>query len=387
MLAERVKYAINPIHEEDSLVEDLEKKGEKVIKLNQGDPAKYFPTPKYIIEALIKAVKEGKTYYSSVKGAYELREAIRKKYKEKYGLELDSENIVITQGVSEALNFINASLISKNDYAVIPQPYYSSYLPYLRIYGGKPIFLRLDGEDWRPDIDGLKKECKGKKVKYFLVNTPHNPTGSVLTKGDMEEIAEIAKEHDAYLFSDEIYDEIIFGGSKHTCIGEICEGDYEKYGIINGASKVYDSTGLRLGFIALGKKDELAESIANFASLRLSANTPSEYAYLEAIENQKEHEAEIRRMRNEIEKRVAFAAKKLNKMGLKTAMPKGAFYVFPRLSRMEEKEFVRRLLIEKKVYVSRGSGFGAPGYFRIVALADTKVLGEALERIREMLEA
>ncbi|MEM3272933.1 MAG: aminotransferase class I/II-fold pyridoxal phosphate-dependent enzyme [Candidatus Micrarchaeaceae archaeon] len=391
-VSEASKFAASPIREDDSIAAQLIKAGKKVIKLNTGDPAKYFSTPSYIINAYIKALKSNRTFYSDSQGIPELREAVSKRHKRLYGTDVDPSRIVITQGLSEALYFINTALIDRGDSAVIIRPYYPSYLPYLNIVGGTASFADYDEDKgWSIDTDALERVVKkARRLKYMLITNPNNPTGGVLEKGTLEEIVEIAKNHDLFLISDEIYDELIFGGN-FASVSEVANGI--PHMVLNGASKNLDATGFRIGYMLLPEEDEKSteflKKIVDLARMRLSANTPAQYAVAEGINNENRHSKSVRELRDEIKQRVLFVTREVNKSEYMQAVePHGAFYVFPKirldaLRLKDDKEFVSRLLLEEYVQLTRGSGFGSPGHIRIVALPEKEVLGEAVARIEE----
>lgn len=394
LLSENSKYAINVIREEDLFAAKLRQEGKRVISLSTGDPAAYFNTPKYTIDAYIKALKDSKTSYSSSLGIPGLREAVAARQNRMYGGNLTGENVLITQGISEGLTFLNYALIDQGDTAVLFRPYYAPYVSYLKLHGGHEITGEyVEEKKWSIDTDKLRKTLKeaqgGRKPKYLLVANPNNPAGTVLEEKVLREIVEAAKDNGILLVSDEIYDEIVYNGAKFTSITGLARGI--PHIILNGASKCYDATGFRMGFTIIPEQDKVSEEIKariiELASLRLSPNTPAQYAMVEALSNVEEHNKAIRQMTLEIEKRVTFAANMINRSEfMQTAMPNGAFYIFPKLNMKklnlkDDKEFIHKLLEEEQVQIARGSGFGTEGHIRIVALAETKVLEEGIGKI------
>lgn len=399
VLSERSKHAVSAIREDDLLAEKLRKQGKEVIKLNIGDPAAYFKTPEYIIDAYIGALKKGHTSYSDSIGIPELRQAVAKKYREGHGADFTGDDVVVTQGVSEALAFINEALINPGENAVFFTPYYAPYISYLRIYGGDMIEgYYMEDQGWDIDIDSLEKKLKNekrqKRAKYLIIANPNNPTGTVLGQEALKRLVETANNHDLILISDEIYDEIVFNGKKFTSIAKLATG--APHIIVHGASKCYDSTGFRLGFIIVPGEDKVSmgikSSMRNMADLRLSSNTPAQYAIAEGLNNTTEHKKAIGEMVKKIEDQVNFAVGEINKSNfMKTVVPNGAFYIFPKLNMEKldiknDKEFVEKLLEEEQVQLARGSGFGAEGHIRLVALADKQTLKTAIERIEGFCE-
>ncbi len=396
LISYRSKYVNNPIEEQDKLAYKLIKSGKKVIKLNRGDPAVYFKTPKYTVDAYVKALREGHTGYSMAIGVPELKEAVALRYKRMYGLNAGPDNVLITQGLSEALVMINSTLINEGDKAILFRPYYTVYVPYMKLFGGNPIFEKYDeSNNWNVDTESLerslKREGKSKRVKYMLLTNPNNPTGTVLSRNILEEIVDLANEYGILLISDEIYDELVFNKAKFTSICEIAKGI--PYVILNGASKNFDATGFRLGFVVIPNDDKISETIMekmeNFAVTRLSSNTPAEYAMVETLTNQKDHKKALKTLVGGIEKRVNFAAKLINESEyMHTVVPRGAFYIFPRvnfdnLKIKDDKKLTDLLLTEELVQITRGSGFGDGNHVRLVSLAPEEILEDAINKINK----
>jgi alanine-synthesizing transaminase len=388
-------YAQNLILELDPLAERLGNSGRKVVKLNRGDPPRFFPTPKYIIDAYVKALREGATYYSRSQGLVELVEAVIGRYKRMYRMKLQEDDVITTAGVSEALLFINNAIMNRGERAVLFAPYYPQYIPRLMIEGGVPLIgnMIMD-KNWDVDLDGLSRKLKkmkrsGKNIKYMMVTNPHNPTGKVFERKDLKELVQVANDYGVLLISDEIYDEIVYNGKKFTSIGEVAKG--VPHMILNGSSKNFDSTGFRIGFMIIPGKDRVSESLkrkfSQYALVRLSLNTPSEYAVAEAMNNRKEHEKAIRSMTGAIEKRVNFAVDLLRENPYVTVTrPSGAFYILPKLDMKDlnfksSRDFVVSALMETGVQMTGGYSFGAPSNFRIAALPPEETLEYAINRI------
>ncbi len=394
ILSKAAKYAVNPIQEDDEDAIRLMKKGKSVIRINRGDPPVYFHTPKYIIDAFIRALREHKTGYANPLGVPELRDAVANRYEKLYKTNLDRDKVTITQGVSEALIFLNTMLIDRGDAAVLFKPFYTQYAPDLQLYGGRPIIESYREETgWDIDLDRLRKrvsaEAKHNRIKYMLITNPNNPTGTVLGKNVLKEIVSIANDNDIVLISDEIYDEIVFNGAKFTSVSEVAKGI--PHMIIGGASKILDATGFRIGFVMVPEDDkvsvQLNETIRNLARVRLSANAPAQYAIAEGLSNTSAHKKAIRAMVDDIEDRVNYTSKLINESRyMHTVVPNGAFYIFPKLNMSElrirnDTEFVKKLLHEEYVQITRGSGFGAKDHIRLVALPPKNVLGDAVDKI------
>ncbi len=401
LLSKRSAFVYNPILEEDDDAAKLAKRGINVMKLNRGDPAYYFPTPKYMIDAYVDALRASKTYYSDSIGVRELREAVAGRYKRMYGVNASPDNVIATAGITEGLAFINSALINSGDRAVIFKPYYVQYITNLREYGGRPLFgIYNEGEGWSIHLDHIRGELRKMKragrigrVKYMIITNPNNPTGTVLKRKVLEEVVDIANENGIVLISDEIYDEIVYNGAKFTSVGQVAKG--VPHILLHGASKVFDATGFRMGYMVFPEQDRksmaIRDKIVDYARMRLSLNTPAEYALAEGISNRKEHDKAIGGMVSNIAKRVNSVTDILKRNdAISVVRPNGAFYVLPRLKMSglrikDDKEFIRRVLEEEHVQITRGSGFGSPNHFRIVALAPEKELADAVGRIEALL--
>ncbi|ASI14104.1 aspartate/tyrosine/aromatic aminotransferase [Candidatus Mancarchaeum acidiphilum] len=400
-LAKRSKFAYNDIEEDDAIASKIEKTGKEVIKLNRGDPPQYIKTPDYIIDAYVDALRSYKTGYVDMTGIKELREAVSDRYARSYKAKVSPENVIVTQGVSEALAFLNNVLINDRDQAILFAPYYPQYMPLLQMYGGSPIIEKYSEKlNWNLDIDSLGRSLKRmakpqlRKVKYMMITNPNNPTGTVLKRDYLEDIVDLANEYGLFLVSDEIYDEIVYNGAKFTSVSEVANG--VPHMILNGASKVYDSTGFRIGFMIIPGTDKFSSKVSaklkDYATVRLSVNTPAQYAIAAAITNKKEHEKAIKNMVKEISDRVNYAYNLLKKNEyLDIVKPNGSFYIFPKikldlLKIKDDNDFVVKLLKDKNLQVTRGSGFGGDGHFRIVSLPTKSILKESVDRINDFCE-
>ncbi len=390
---DKISMVENPIAETSQIAEQLEKEGKQILKFSIGDPAAYFKTPEYILSAYKLALENHKTAYSDWKGNEGLRSAVASRYKDLYNVEYTPDTVQITQGVSEALQFINMSLIEKNTTAVIIAPFFTQYLPYILMEGGKPILTFHDfSNNWNIDTESLKEKIKnaGKnKPKYILVTNPNNPTGTVPSEKSLKEVVEIAKDNDIFLISDEIYDEILYKGTKFTSVSSLAKG--VPHMILNGASKNLIATGFRIGFCITPENDKksvsLRDSISILSNSRLSANTPSQYAVAEGISNKEEHKKALKDFIDKVERRASLSYKLSQESEfLKAVKPTSAFYLFPQidlniLKINTDKEFVELLLKEEHLQVIRGSGFGMPGFIRMVTLPSEDKITEAFSCI------
>jgi aspartate/methionine/tyrosine aminotransferase len=391
-IASRRRFVSNPIAEVHKLANNLVGSGKKVFRLDTGDPAVYFKTPKYMIDAYKEALDSGETNYSKAEGSEELVSAVARRYKRLYGISLSNDDIIITAGLSEAFLFLNNALINRGDAGILFRPYYPPYHTYLKLCEGIEISGRYDeSSGWQIDIDNLKSRIRNNKrrIKYMLVTNPNNPTGTVLSRNALKELVEVANDNEIFLVSDEIYDEITFGNAKFTSLGELAKG--MPHMIWNGASKNFDATGFRIGFMIIPEDDKrsiaLKSALSDFALARLSVNTPAEHAIAIGMNNVAAHNKAVRFMAKQMADRVKYANKLINESQyMESVEPNGAFYIFPKvdlksLNFKTDNDFVMSLLKSKLVQTRSGSAFGSPGHFRIVSLAPKEILGYAINKI------
>ena len=379
-----VEYAIRDI---TLHARQYEKTGRKIIYLNIGDPVKYdFPTPDHIKKALIDAVLSNFNYYADSEGILELREAIVKKESQK-GLSITVEDVLVTNGISEGLDMVAASIVEPNSEVLMPGPYYPPYASYVKFYGGKPIEFKLT-EDGKPDLDDIKSKISPKARALCIIN-PNNPTGEVFNSKDLKQLVDVAAEQDMYVICDEIYDKLIFD-QEFTGIGKVAKD--APVILLNGFSKVYLMTGWRCGYICMNSDCQKLENIRNnipkLARVRIAANLPVQKAAVAALQGPQEYIAETV---TKLRKRRDLVVKRLNEMnGISCKLPNGAFYTFPKilLSRWKtDKDFVLDLLNKTGILTVHGSGFGelGKGHFRIVYLPNEQILEEAMDKLSHFL--
>ena len=380
-----VEYAIRDIVES---ARKVQQKGMQVDYLNIGDPVQFgFQPPDNVRQALIDAINKGENYYSSSEGLLELRQEIAKKENVK-GLSISSEEILVTNGVSEGLDMVISSIVEDGDEVLLPGPYYPPYASYVRLHGGIPIEFAVDLNNSTPDIEDIKSKITSKTVAICLIS-PNNPTGVVFNEKSLKDLVDIANQHNLYIICDEIYDQIIFD-EKFVGIGKVA-GDSPVI-ILNGFAKVHLMSGWRIGYIAFNqssKLDALRENLPKLARVRIATSLPVQYAALESLRGPQDY---IGNFVSEVKKHRDFVVKRLNEMpGLSCPNPKGAFYAFPKIEDNRfgtDKEFVTKLLESKGVLTVHGSGFGekyGSGHFRLVYLPDMKILDSAMNKIEEFV--
>ena len=380
-----VEYAIRDIVES---ARKVQQKGMNVDYLNIGDPVQFgFQPPDNVRQALIDAINKGENYYSSSEGLLELRQEIAKKENAK-GLSISSEEILVTNGVSEGLDMVISSIVEEGDEVLLPGPYYPPYASYVRLHGGIPIEFAVDLNNSTPDIEDIKSKITSKTVAICLIS-PNNPTGVVFNEKSLKDLVDIANQHNLYIICDEIYDQIIFD-EKFVGIGKVA-GDSPVI-VLNGFSKVHLMSGWRIGYIAFNqssKLDALRENLPKLARVRIATSLPVQHAALESLRGPQDY---IGNFVSEVKKHRDFVVKRLNEMpGLSCPNPKGAFYAFPKIEDNRfgtDKEFVTKLLESKGVLTVHGSGFGekyGSGHFRLVYLPDMKILDSAMNKIEEFV--
>ena len=382
-----VEYAIRDIVLE---ARKAERAGIKVDYLNVGDPPQNgFQPPPNVIEAYVQALRDGNNYYAPSEGLPQLRGAIAEKEAAK-GLQTSADDVIVTNGISEALDMVTASIVENGDEVLLPGPYYPPYASYVRLHGGVPVEFKVDLFSRKPDIEDMRSKITSRTVAVCLIN-PSNPTGVVLERGSLKQIVDVANEHDLYIICDEIYDRITFDGA-FTGIGSV--GGDSPIILLNGFSKVNLMTGWRLGYIAFSSSprlDNIKRYLPQLARVRIAANMPAQYAALESLRGPQEY---IGDFVGELRRRRDLVVGRLNKMpGLACPQVQGAFYVFPRIldnPYESDRQFVLKLLQEKGVLAVHGSGFGkayGSGHFRLVYLASVPTLNSALDRIESFMSS
>jgi alanine-synthesizing transaminase len=377
-----VEYAIRDII---SYARAYESTGKQITYLNIGDPVKYdFVTPEHIKQALIDAVKNNQNYYTESEGLLELREAIVEKESQK-GLSVTEEDVLVTNGVSEGLDMIMASVVDPNTEVLMPGPYYPPYASYVKFYGGKPIEFKLN-DDGGPDLEDLESKITSRSNAICIIS-PNNPTGEVFDRRSLQQLIEVAAEHDLYIVCDEIYDKIVFD-DQFTGIGKVAKDS--PLILLNGFSKGYLMTGWRCGYICTNsnsrKLDDIRKNVPKLARVRISANLPVQIAAVQALRGPQDH---IKEMVEKLRRRRDYVVKRLNAIeGISCKIPKGAFYVFPEINLnsrwKDDLQFVVDLLEKTGVLTVHGSGFGTAfgaGHFRIVYLPSEQVLEQAMDKL------
>ncbi|NJE25604.1 pyridoxal phosphate-dependent aminotransferase [Thermococcus sp. MV5] len=365
---------------------DLAQGIEGVISLGIGEPD--FDTPAHIKEYAKEALDRGLTHYSPNSGILELREAVAEKLKKHNKINADPKTqIMITVGTNQQILMGLSTFLKDNEEVLIPSPMFVSYAPAVILAGGKPIEVpTYEENEFRLSVDELKKYITP-KTRALIINSPNNPTGAVLTKKDLEEIADFAVEHDLIILSDEVYEYFVYDGVKNYSMASL-NGMFERTITMNGFSKTFAMTGWRLGFVAA--PEWIIEKMIRFQMYNATCPvTFIQYAAAKALKDERSWEA-IEEMRREYERRRNLVWKRLNEMGLPTVKPKGAFYIFPKIkdTGLSSKEFSELMIKEAKVVLVPGTAFGqaGEGYIRISYATAYEKLEEAMDRIEKVLK-
>ncbi|MCH7811976.1 MAG: aminotransferase class I/II-fold pyridoxal phosphate-dependent enzyme [Chloroflexi bacterium] len=353
-----------------------------IISLGVGEPD--FVTPQSIRQAAIRSIEEGYTHYTSNFGLTELRQAIAQHLYRRYGVEYDpATEIIVTTGVSEALNIAMQALIDAGDEVLSPDPSYVAYLPAVMLAGGTFVTVPTSQAH---DFKLLAKDLEERitpRTKAILIGYPSNPTGAVMERDDLLAVADVVERHNLFVISDEIYDRLVYG-VEHTCFASL-PGMRDRTLLMGGFSKAYAMTGWRLAYTCA--RVDMSEAMMRVHQyIMMSAPTVSQYAALEALRNGEE---DVRGMLAEYDRRRQLVLRELNEMGLSCFEPRGAFYCFPsvRSTGLSDEAFSEGLLKEEKVAVVPGSAFGqfGAGHVRVCYAERYEVLEEALRRMRNFV--
>ena len=353
------------------------------VSLGVGEPD--FDTPWHIRDEGIYSLDRGRTFYTSNAGLKELKVEISNYLNRHYGLEYDPiHEIIVTVGGSEAIDIALRAMLDPGDEVIIPQPSYVSYVPCTILANGTPVIVELKEEN---EFRLTKQELLDAitpKTKILIMPFPNNPTGAIMEKEDLEEIAKICVEKDIFVLSDEIYSALTYKG-KHVSIASM-PGMKERTVLINGFSKSHAMTGWRLGY-ACAPMEILEQMLKIHQFAIMCAPTTSQYAGVEAMKN---GDSDIEHMRQEYNGRRRFLMHRFHQMGLDCFEPYGAFYVFPSIKKfgMTSEEFATRLLESQKVAVVPGTAFGAcgEGFLRISYAYSLEDLKIALDRMEKFIK-
>jgi len=369
----------------------LKAQGIDVIGFGAGEPD--FDTPNNIKKSAISAINSGFTKYTAPGGIDKIKEAIIERIKKDYDIEYEKPEIIVSCGAKHILYNLTQVLIDDGDEVIIPAPYWVTYPEQVKIAGGAPVIINTNEKSgFKISAKDLEEKIN-ERTKAIILNYPSNPTGSTYTKNELQSIVNIALDSDLIIITDEIYDKIIYGNTKHTPIPSLSKKAKENSILVNGVSKAYSMTGWRIGYAA-GNRDVIKAMNNLQGQCTSNPVTISQYAAIEAFEGSQD---EVEKMRKEFEIRKDYIVNELNKIdGINCFEPQGAFYVFPNVSnfygkKYEDKtitgslDFTEFLLEVAKVAVVPGIEFGADSYIRISFAVSDKEIKEGISRISTSL--
>jgi len=363
---------------------DLKAAGRDILAFSAGEPD--FDTPKIIKDEAIKAINEGFTKYTAVAGIPEVLEAVRIKLKKDNNLEYSKDEIIVSNGAKQSLFNIMACLIEEGDEVIIPAPYWVTYPELVKYHDGIPVSIETTEEtNFKLTPEMLKKHITP-KTKMLILTSPSNPTGAVYSKEELEALAEVLKETDIWVVSDEMYEKLIYEG-EFCAAASINKDMLQRTITVNGLSKSHAMTGWRFGYLATKNKELVKEMIKLQSQMTSNINSITQRAAIPALLGKAD--ADVEMMREEFKKRRDYVYEAFNNIdGLSAAKPQGAFYIYVNHKKIMEESmtFALTLLEEQGVAVVPGIGFGSEGYFRFSFATDLDTIKKGVARIEEFVK-
>lgn len=384
-LAERLKK----IHPSSTLAitskaRKLKSEGRDIVSFAAGEPD--FDTPDFVKDEAIAAIKAGFTKYTPTTGIPELKRLICQKFKKDNSLEYAPEQVIVSNGAKHSIYNALMVLLNPHDEVLIPLPYWVSYPEMVHLCQGAPRFIKTKPEDnFKITLKDLRKHIS-QKTKVLILNSPSNPTGAIYGRSELEEIAKVCVEENIFVISDEIYEKIIFDGSRHESIGSFNKDIYDLTITVNGLSKSFSMTGWRIGY--LGAPADVAGAISNLQDH--STSNPNSIAQKAAVAALSAPDDFTRDLCREFQKRRDYLAERLKKVPkLSFQLPRGAFYIFCDISktRLDSMSFARRLLEEEYVSVIPGASFGMDDFVRMSFATSIEEIRKGMDRIERWVAA
>jgi len=368
-----------------ALARELKAQGKDILSFSAGEPD--FNTPEVIKQSAIKAIQDGHTKYTAVEGIIETKQAIINKLKRDHGLEYSLDHIVVSNGAKHSLFNLFQLLIEEGDEVIIPTPCWVTYPEQVKFSDGTPVFIDTDDTtEFKITAEQLKAAITPKS-KILLLNSPSNPTGGVYTKEELIEIGKVLEGTDILVFSDEMYEKIMYDGKKFTTCAEVSEDMFQRTVTINGLSKSVAMTGWRFGYIATPKTEIVKAMIKFQGQVTSNVNSVTQHAAITALEGHAD--ADIETMRQAFEERRNIAVAAFNAIeGITCVNPQGAFYLFVNIKGVssDSMKFCADLLEEKGVALVPGLAFGTEGYVRFSFATDLASIEEGIRRIKDFVE-
>ncbi len=364
----------------DSKAKQMKAEGIDVVGFGAGEPD--FDTPQHIKDAAIKALNEGFTKYTPAAGIPELRQAIADKFKRENGLSYKPSQIIVSCGGKHSCYNVIMATCEPGDEVIIPSPYWLSYPEMVKLAGATPVIIPTTDQTEFKVTPAQLRQAITPRTRLFILNSPSNPTGSLYTREEIKALGDICVQKNVLIMSDEIYEKLVYDGAEHVSVASLSPAHYEHTIIVHGFAKAYSMTGWRLGYLAA--PEPIAKAIDAIQSH--STSNPTSFAQKGAVAALNGPQDHIKVWLAEYSKRRAYAHKRLNGIpGISCVNARGAFYLFPNISRLGLKsaEFCSRLLDQEKVAAVPGIAFGADDYFRISYATSMKDIEKGLDRLEK----
>ncbi|MBW2618921.1 MAG: pyridoxal phosphate-dependent aminotransferase [Deltaproteobacteria bacterium] len=359
--------------------------GVDVVSFAVGEPD--FDTPAHICQAAIEAIEGGQHKYTPADGTPELKEAIRARFIREHGLDYQPQEIVATCGGKHAIYQLAQATLNPGDEVIVPAPYWVSYPPIVILAGGEPVIIPTSPESGFKVSPAQLEAAITEKTKALIINSPSNPTGAVYSTPELIALVEVAQRNDVLIWSDEIYDRLVFDGARADCVAALKPGLKERVVVLNGVSKTYAMTGWRIGYLA--GPEPIARAVAKIQSQ--STSNPCAIAQAAAVAALNGPETELKKMLAAFEARRRFCLDLLADLEVRLSPPAGAFYLFPDFSAYLQGEIkgstalAEYLLEEAHVALVPGEAFGAEGFLRLSYATSEERIEEGMGRIKKAL--
>ena len=374
-----------------ALAKDMKARGLDVVGFGAGEPD--FDTPQHIKDAAIEAIKIGMTKYTPASGTLELKKAVCANLKKNFDLHYETSQIVISNGAKHSLFNAFQAILNPGDEVILISPYWLTYPELVKMADGVPVYVEAkEANNFEPLAEDIEAAVTD-KTKAIIVNNPSNPCGCIYSQKTIDDIAAIAKKHDFFIVSDEIYGELVYDGNKHLSIANVSEDAYERTILVNGLSKTYAMTGWRIGYTA--STPEIAKVMGSYQSHATS--NPCSVAQFAGVEALVGSQDEIAKMREEFDSRRKMMVKLINEIdGLSCLTPMGAFYVMLNISKIKGRSidgeviedsvgFAEKLLEKKLTAVIPGAAFGADDFVRLSYAISSEAIEKGIGRIAEFV--
>ncbi len=374
-----------------AMAKDMKARGLDVVGFGAGEPD--FDTPQHIKDSAIEAIKIGMTKYTPASGTLELKKAVCANLKKNFDLHYETSQIVISNGAKHSLFNAFQAILNPGDEVILISPYWLTYPELVKMADGVPVYIEAkEANNFEPLAEDIEAAVTD-KTKAIIVNNPSNPCGCIYSQKTIDDIAAIAKKHDFFIVSDEIYGELVYDGNKHLSIANVSEDAYERTILVNGLSKTYAMTGWRIGYTA--STPEIAKVMGSYQSHATS--NPCSVAQFAGVEALVGSQDEIAKMREEFDSRRKMMVKLINEIdGLSCLTPMGAFYVMLNISKIKGRSidgeviedsvgFAEKLLEKKLTAVIPGAAFGADDFVRLSYAISSEAIEKGIGRIAEFV--